>query len=119
LKKVLKDGALLTGDLRETFSEYYNKCFVPIKKKPNNYFVFFKYYTDYEKEIEESEDSESGEESNKTKDLLLKKIELMFEKGYSFTDIKKLFPTFCAANTERINLLYTQVLEVRFNKDQH
>jgi hypothetical protein len=41
----------------------------------------------------------------------------MFENRYSFTDIKKLFPTFYAGNPERINLLYTQVLEVRFNRD--
>jgi hypothetical protein len=40
--------------------------------------------------------SESDEESedNETKDLLLKEIELMFENGYSFTNINKLFPTF-------------------------
>jgi hypothetical protein len=41
----------------------------------------------------------------------------MFENWYSFTDINKIFPKFYAINTERINLLYTQVLEVRFNKD--
>jgi hypothetical protein len=60
LKKVLKDGAPFTGDLRKTFPEYYNKCFIPIKKKPNNDFVFFKYYTDDGKgDDEESEDSVS------------------------------------------------------------
>jgi DNA-binding protein H-NS len=120
LKKVLKDGGPFTGDFRETFHECYNKCFVPIKKKPNNDFVFFKYYTDDEKgDDEESEDSESDEESedNETKDLLLKEIELMFENGYYFTDIKILFPSSFAVDTERINLLYTQVLEVRFNRD--
>jgi hypothetical protein len=59
LKKVLKDGAPFTGNLRETFFEYYNKCFVPIEKKPNNDFVFFKYYTDDGKgDDEESKDSE-------------------------------------------------------------
>jgi hypothetical protein len=84
LKKVLKDGAPFTGDLRQTFPEYYNKCFVPIEKKPNNDFVFFKYYTDNRKgDDEESEDSESDEENedNEAKDLLLKEIELMFENG--------------------------------------
>jgi hypothetical protein len=120
MKKLLKDGAPFTGDLRETFPEYYNKCFVSIKKKPNNDFVFFKYYTDDGKgDDEETEDSESDEDSedNDTKDLLLKEIELMFENGYTYKDVERLFPTFYAANTERINLLYTQVLDVRFNRD--
>jgi hypothetical protein len=40
----------------------------------------------------------------------------MSQNGYSYTDIEKLFPTFYEANTERINLLFTQVLEVRFNR---
>jgi hypothetical protein len=43
---VLKEGAPFTGDLRETFPKYYNKCFASIKKKHNNKFVFFKYLTD-------------------------------------------------------------------------
>jgi hypothetical protein len=29
-KKVLKEGVLFTGDLREIFPQYYNKCLIPI-----------------------------------------------------------------------------------------
>jgi hypothetical protein len=32
----------------------------------------------------------------------------MFENGYSYTDIEKLFPTFYVADRERINLLFSQ-----------
>jgi hypothetical protein len=82
-KNVLKEGATFTGDLLETFPEYYNKCFRPIKKKPNSDFVFFKYYTDDGKgDVGESEDPVSDYEENEDgecKDLLLKEIELMFE----------------------------------------
>jgi hypothetical protein len=56
-------------------------------------------------------------EDNETKDLLLKKIESMFENWYFFMDIKKHFPTLYSAKTEKINLLYTQVLYERFKKD--
>jgi hypothetical protein len=97
LKKVLKGGAPFTGVLRETFLEYYNKCFVSIRKKRNNDFVFFKYYTDDEKgDDEDSEHLKSDEdiEDNETKDLLLKEIELMFENNYSFTNIKNYFQRF-------------------------
>jgi hypothetical protein len=92
MKKLLKDRTPFTGDLRETFPEYYNKCFRLIRKKPNSDFVFFKYYTDDGKgDDEDSEDSESDEdiEDNETKDLLLKEIELMFENGYTYDDVEK------------------------------
>jgi hypothetical protein len=46
LKKINKEGVPFTGDFRETFPEYYNKCFIPIKKKAKSDFVSFKYYTD-------------------------------------------------------------------------
>jgi hypothetical protein len=90
MKKLLKDGAPFTGDLRETFPEYYNKCFRPYRKKPNTDFIFFKYYTDDGKgddDDDDDDDSEDGEtdedyNDNETKDLLLKQIELMFENGY-------------------------------------
>jgi hypothetical protein len=120
-KKVLKEGAPFTGDLRETFPEHYTKCFVPIKKKPNNDFVYFKYYTDDGKgDDEESEDSPSDYEENQDgecKDLLLKEIELMFQNGYTYKDIEKLFPTFYKINVERINFLYQQVYAERFKRD--
>jgi hypothetical protein len=83
--------------------------------------MFFKYFTEDGKgDDEESEDSVSYYEENEDcecKDLLLKGIELMFKNGYFYTDIEKMFLMFYAGNTERINLLYTQVLEVRFNRD--
>jgi hypothetical protein len=82
--------------------------------------VFFKYYTDDGKgDDEESEDSESDEESenNESKDLLLKEIELIFENGYFYKDVAVMFSTFYKANIERINLLYTQVLEERFKRN--
>jgi hypothetical protein len=80
LKKILNEDTLFTGGLSERFPEYYNKCFVPIRKRNNNEFVFFKYYTDDGKgDDEENEYSESDEESedNQLTDLLLKEIELM------------------------------------------
>jgi hypothetical protein len=49
LKKILKEGAPFTSDLHETFPEYYNKYFVPIRKRGNDEYVFFKYFTDDEK----------------------------------------------------------------------
>jgi hypothetical protein len=126
LQKKIKYNQLLIKsspnieDVRETFPKYYNKCFRPIRKKPNSDFVFFKYCSDDGKgDDEDSEDSESDEdiEDNDTKDLLLKEIELMFENGYTYEDAERLFPSFHKANTERINLLYYQVLQVRFNRD--
>jgi hypothetical protein len=41
----------------------------------------------------------------------------MFENEYFYTDIEKMFQTFCTANTERINLLYTQILHETFKRD--
>jgi hypothetical protein len=41
----------------------------------------------------------------------------MFENGYFYKDIEKMIPTFYAANAERINLLYTEVLDERFKRD--
>jgi hypothetical protein len=62
------------------------------QKKPDNDFIFFKYYTDGGKgDDEESEDPVSDYEENEDcecKDLLLKEIELMFRNGYSYTDIE-------------------------------
>jgi hypothetical protein len=55
-------------------------------------------------------------EDNESKDLLLKEIELMFENWYFYTDIEKMFPIFYTANTERMNLLYTQILDERFKR---
>jgi hypothetical protein len=46
LKKGLKEGAQFTDDLREAFPKYFIKSFLPIKKKNNNEFLFFKYFTD-------------------------------------------------------------------------
>jgi hypothetical protein len=63
LKKITKEGVPFTGDFRETFPEYYNRCFIPIKKKSNGDFVSFKYYTDDGKgDDEDSEDSETDED---------------------------------------------------------
>jgi hypothetical protein len=121
MKKFLKDGASFTGDLRETFPEYYNKCFHPYRKKPKTDFIFFKYYTDNGKgDDEDSEDSETDEDydDNETKDLLLKKIELMFKNGYTYEDVEKIFRSFYRGNAERVNLLYFQVLQERFNRDR-
>jgi hypothetical protein len=109
MKKLLKDGAPFTGD-----------CFRPIRKKPNSDFIFFKYYTDDGKgDDEDSEDSETDEdfEDNETKNLLLKEIELMFENGYAYEDVEKIFRSFYKTNAERINLLYYQILQVIFNRD--
>jgi hypothetical protein len=47
---------------------------------------------------------------------LLKEIELLFENGYFYTDIEKMFPKFYKDNKSKINFLYTQVLEERFKK---
>jgi hypothetical protein len=120
MKKLLKDGAPFIGDLRETFPKYYNKCFRPIRKKPNTNFIFFKYYTDDGKGYDDDrEDSETDEDydDNETKDVLLKELELMLENGYSYEDVEKIFPSFYRGNSERINLLYFQVLQERFNRD--
>jgi hypothetical protein len=78
-KKITKEGVLLTGDFRKTFPEYYNKYFIPIKKKVNSDFVSFKYYTDDEKgDDEDSEDSETDEdyEDNDTKIFFSRKLNL-------------------------------------------
>jgi hypothetical protein len=118
----LKENTLFTGELRETFSEYYNKCFHPVRKRNNNEFVHYKYFTHNGKgDDEESEDSESDYEENedwKSKDLLLKEIELIFENMYFCKNIEKMFPSFFAANAKKINLPFTQVLDERFKTDQ-
>jgi hypothetical protein len=62
-------------------------------------------------------DLDEESEENESKDLLLNEIELMFENGYFYKNVEKMFPTFYEANTERINLLYTQILEERFKRD--
>jgi hypothetical protein len=62
--------------------------------------VFVKYSTDNgkvddvdKKENVESEDksTSSSSEELESKDLLLKEIELVFENGYFFTDMEKMF----------------------------
>jgi hypothetical protein len=89
--------------------------------------VFLKYSTNNGKfdDKNEKEDLESEEQSStssseelESKDLLLKEIELLFENGYFYTDIKKIFPIFYKDNKSKINFLYTQVLDERFKKDQ-
>jgi hypothetical protein len=121
MKKFLKNGVPFTGDLRETFPEYYNKCFRPYKKKPNTDFIFFKYYTDDGKGDDEESDDDLSDyedyEDEETKDLLLKEIELTFENGYPYEDVEKIFPYFYKRNAERINLLYYHVYNERFNRD--
>jgi hypothetical protein len=110
LKKILKEGAQFTGDLSKIFPEYYNKYFLPIRKKNDNEFVLFKYFTDDEK----GDDEES--EENESKDFLLKEIELMFENMYFYKVVGKI-PSFYKANIERINLLYTQFLDESFKRN--
>jgi rubrerythrin len=126
MKKLLKDAAPFTGDLRETFPEYYNKFFRPYRKIPNTDFIFFKYYTDDGKGDDEESDDEDNDDylsnyedydDKETKDLYLKEIELMFENGYHYNDVEKIFPYFYKRNAERINLLYYHVYSERFNRD--
>jgi hypothetical protein len=122
LKKITKEEVPFTGDFRETFPEYYNKCFIPIKKKSNSDFVSFKYYTDDGKgddEDEDSEDLETDEDysDNDTSNLLFQEIKLMFENGCTYLDIGKQFRSFYRINSERINLLFKQVNEERFKRD--
>jgi hypothetical protein len=87
--------------------------------------VFFKYSTnnrnvdDNEKEDLESEEqsTSSSSEELELKDLLLKQIELMFQNGYFYSDIEKIFPKFYKDNKSKINFLYTKVFEERFKRD--
>jgi hypothetical protein len=87
--------------------------------------VFFKYSTnnenvdDSEKEDLESEEqsSSSSSEEPESEDLLLKEIELLFENGYFYTVIEKIFPKFYKHNKSKINFIYTQVIVERFRKD--
>jgi hypothetical protein len=122
-KKITKEGVPFTGDFRETFPEYYDRCFVPIKKKSNSDFVSFKYYTDDGKGDDEDEDSEDplsdyeDFEDNDTFNLLLQEIKLMFENGYTYKEVEKQFPYFYKKNAEKINLLFKRVNEERFNRD--
>jgi hypothetical protein len=48
---------------------------------------------------------------------LLKEIELLFENGYSYTDIEKMFPKFYKDNKSKINFLYKQVTAERCRKN--
>jgi hypothetical protein len=88
--------------------------------------MFFKYSTNNGKVDDENgkEDLESEEYSSsfsseelEFKNLLLKEIELLFENGYFYTDIEKLFPKFYKDNKSKINFLYTQILDERFKQD--
>jgi hypothetical protein len=108
------------------FPKYYDKSFKPVKKGDSKDFVFLKYSTnngmiddDSEKEDVESEEqsSSSSSEESESEDLLLKEIELLFENGYSYTDIEGMFPKFYKDNKLKINFFFTQVLEERFKRD--
>jgi hypothetical protein len=48
---------------------------------------------------------------------LIKEIELLFENGYFYTDIEKMFTKFYKDNKSKINFLFTHVLEERFKRD--
>jgi hypothetical protein len=113
-------------DLRDVFPKYYDKSFKPVKKDNSKDFIFFKYSTnngnvdnDNEKEDLESEEqsSSSSSEEPESEDLLLKQIELLFENGYFYTDIEKMFPKFYKDNKSKIAFLYTQVIAERFKRD--
>jgi hypothetical protein len=119
LKKITQEGVPFTGDFREIFPEYYNKCFRPIKKKSNSDFVSFKYYTDDGKgDDEDSEDSETDEyyNDNDTTNLLLQEIKLMFENGCTYEEVEKQFRSFFTVNDEKINLLFQRVYAERLKK---
>jgi hypothetical protein len=71
---------------------------------------------DDDNEKEEQLSSSSFEESE-SEDLLLKEIELLFENGYIYTDIEKMFPKFYKDNKSKINFLFKEVLEERYKRD--
>jgi hypothetical protein len=122
-KKIKDEDVSYTDDLRDVFLKYYDKSFKPVKKWNSKDFVFFKYSTDNgndndnEKEDLESEEKSlsSSSEELESKDLVLKE---MFQNGYFYTDIEKIFPKFYKDNKSKINFLYTQVLDERFKKDR-
>jgi hypothetical protein len=121
LKKIIDEDVSYTNDIRDVLPNYYDKSFKPVKKYNNKNFIFFKYSTnnDNEKEDLQSEEqsSSSSSEELESKNLLLKEIELLFEKCYFYSDIEKMFPKFYKDNKSKINFLYTQVLDERFKKD--
>jgi hypothetical protein len=125
-KKIKDEDVSYTDDLRDVFPKYYDKSFKPVKKDNSKDFVFFKYSTnngnidnDNENEDLESkkQSSSSSSEELESKDLLLKEIELLFENGYFYTDIERMFPKFYKDNKSKINFLYTQVLDERYRRD--
>jgi hypothetical protein len=121
-KKIADENASYTDDIRDVFPKYYDKSFKPVKKGNSKDFIFFKYSTndtmiDDDNEKEEQLSSSSSEKSE-SENLLLKEIELLFKNGYFYTDIEEMFPKFYKNNKAKINLLFTQILEERFKKDQ-
>jgi hypothetical protein len=48
---------------------------------------------------------------------LLKEIKLLFENGYFYTDIEKMFSKFYKDSKLKINFLYAQLLDERFKRD--
>jgi hypothetical protein len=112
IKKIEDENVSYTDDLRDIFPKYYDKSFKPVKKGRSKDFVFFKYSTnngnvdnDNEKEDLESEEQSSSSSSQEpeSENLLLKEIELLFENGYFYTDIEKMFPKFYKDNKSKIN----------------
>jgi hypothetical protein len=110
VKKIIDEDVSYTDDLRDVFSKYYDKSFKPVKKDNSKDFVFFNYSTnngkidvDNEKEDLESEEqsSSSSFEELESKDLLLKEIELLFENGYFYKDIEKMFLKFHKDNKSK------------------
>jgi hypothetical protein len=62
LPQETKYQQLLKSKQKKILKEYYNKCFIPIRKKLNNEFVFFKYYIDDGKgDEEEQKEKEEGQ----------------------------------------------------------
>jgi hypothetical protein len=119
-KKIENENNSYTDDLRDVFPKYYHKSFLPVKKGNSRDFVFFKYSTNNDNEKEDLESkgqsSSSFSEELESKDLLLKEIKLLFENGYFYTDIEKIFQKFYKDNKSKINFLYTQVLDERFKR---
>jgi hypothetical protein len=116
IKKIENENDSYTDELRDVFPKYYNKSFKPVKKGDSKDFVYFKYTTN-DRIIDDSEKEDLESEEPESQDLLLKEIELLFENGYFYTDIEKMFPKFYKDNKKKINFLFTQVLEERYKKD--
>jgi hypothetical protein len=120
LNKIIDEDVSYTDDIRDVFPKYYDKSFLPVKKEDSKDFVFFKYSTNNENKKEdlefEEQSSSSSSEQLESKDMLFNEIELLFENGYFYTDIEKMFPKFYKDNKSKINFLCTQVLDERLKK---